>query len=145
MQDLPHHYKVAATAESDGDVSVTSDGLSPISSAPPAEFGGPGDQWSPETLLVAAIANCFILAFRAIARASKLPWNSLNCEVTGTLERSDGKTKFTEYHVRATLEVRQDTNEDRANRILRKVEENCLVTNSLSGTKYVEVVVTKAP
>ena len=145
MQDLPHHYKVAASAESDGDVSVTSDGLSPISSAPPAEFGGPGDQWSPETLLVAAIANCFILAFRAIARASKLPWNSLNCEVTGTLERSDGKTKFTEYLVRATLEIRQDTNEDRASRVLRKVEENCLVTNSLSGIKYLEAVVTKAP
>jgi organic hydroperoxide reductase OsmC/OhrA len=145
MQDLPHHYKVAATAKSDGDVSLTSDGLNPISSAPPAEFGGLGDQWSPETLLVAAIADCFILAFRAIARASNLPWNSLNCEVTGTLERSGGKTKFTEYLIRAALDIPQDANEDRANRILKKVEDNCLVTNSLSGTKHLEAVVTKAP
>ena len=144
MQDLPHHYKVAASAESDGDVSLTSDGLSPISSAPPAEFGGPGDLWSPETLLVAAVANCFILAFRAIARASKLPWNSLNCEVTAKLEHSEGKTRFTSYLIRATLEVTQDANEDRANRILRKVEDNCLVTNSLSGTGQLEAVVTKA-
>jgi organic hydroperoxide reductase OsmC/OhrA len=145
MQDLPHHYTVAATAESVGIVSLTSDGLDPISSAPPAEFGGPGDQWSPETLLVAAIADCFILAFRAIARASKLPWNALNCEVTGTLERSEGKTRFTGYLVRAALEIPEDANEDRANRILRKAEENCLVSNSLSGTRRLEAVVTKVP
>jgi peroxiredoxin-like protein len=145
MQSLPHHYKVAATAKSDGNVSVSCDGLDPISSAPPAEFGGPGDQWSPETLLIAAIADCFILTFRAIARASKLPWNSLSCEVTGTLERSEGKTKFTAYVVRAALEVTQDASEDRANRILEKSEEGCLITNSLSGTRHLETVVTKTP
>jgi len=143
MQSLPHYYRAAATAKPDGDVSVTGDGLDPISSAPPAEFGGPGDHWSPETLLVAAIADCFILTFRAIARASKLSWNSLSCEVTGTLERSEGKTKFTAYVVRATLEVPQDASEDRANRILEKSEEGCLITNSLSGTRHLEAVVTK--
>ena len=90
MQDFPHHYRVGATAEPDGDVSLTGDGLDAIASAPPAEFGGPGDRWSPETLLVAAVADCFILSFRVIARASKLPWISLKCEVEGTLERREG-------------------------------------------------------
>jgi organic hydroperoxide reductase OsmC/OhrA len=31
------------------------------------QLGGPGGQWSPETLLVAAAAECFILTFRAVA------------------------------------------------------------------------------
>ena len=133
MQDYPHHYKVAADAGPDGDVSITGDQLGPIPSQPPAQFGGPGNKWSPETLLTAAVADCFILTFRAIARASKLTWNSLKCEVEGTLERKDNKTQFTEFVVHATLSVPQDTREERAQRLLEKAEETCLVTNSLTS------------
>ena len=43
MQALPHRYYVCASAESEGDVTLKSDGLSNISSDAPAEFGGPGD------------------------------------------------------------------------------------------------------
>ena len=96
-QDLPHHYRVAATARPEGSVDLASAGLEPISSAAPAEYGGPGDRWSPETLLVATVADCFVLSFRAIARASKLSWLSLNCDVEGTLARIEGTTKFTEF------------------------------------------------
>jgi len=141
MHDLPHHYKVAATAGPEGDVNLASDELDPIPSAPPREFGGPGNRWSPETLLVAAVADCFILSFRAIARASKLSWVSLKCEVEGTLERSEGTTKFTAFVVNATLAVPKDTTEERANRILEKAEASCLITNSLSGATHLNTVV----
>ena len=144
MRYFPHHYKVAATAGPDGDVSLSGDGLDAIPSAPPAEFGGPGDKWSPETLLVAAVADCFILSFRAIAGASKLSWISLKCEVEGTLDRKEGATKFTEFVVRATLSVPQDTKEERAHRLLEKVEESCLIANSLSGTIHLDAVVLRA-
>jgi len=143
MHDYPHHYKVAAAAEPDGDVSLTGEGLESIPSAPPLQFGGPGDKWSPETLLVASVADCFILSFRAIARASKLPWTSLKCHVDGTLERGDGKTRFTDFVVHATLVVPQDTNEARAHRLLEKAEDSCLITNSLSGTTHLEVTVSR--
>lgn len=141
MQDLPHHYRVAATAGPEGDVSLAGNKLDPIPSAPPPEFGGPGNRWSPETLLVAAVADCFILSFRAIARASKLSWVSLKCEVEGTLERSEGTTKFTAFVVNATLGVPKDTMEERANRILEKAEASCLITNSLSGATHLNTVV----
>lgn len=141
MQDLPHHYRVAASARPEGDVNITSDKLAPIPSAAPAEFGGPGDRWSPETLLVAAVADCFILSFRAIARASKFSWVSLECWCEGTLERRDGTTKFTEFLVNATLEVPPDTNEERAQRLLEKAEATCLITRSLSGPTHLKTVV----
>ena len=144
MRYFPHHYKVAATAGPDGDVSLSGDGLDAIPSAPPAEFGGPGDKWSPETLLVAAVADCFILSFRAIAGASKLSWISLKCEVEGTLDRKEGATKFTEFVVRATLSVPQDMKEERAHRLLEKVKESCLIANSLSGTVHLDAVVLRA-
>lgn len=144
MQDLPHHYRVTAAAESEGDVVLAAERLGTITSAPPAEFGGPGDKWSPETLLVAAVADCFILTFRAIARASKLSWTSLRCEVEGDLERRDGVTKFTRFVIRATLSVPQETKEDRARRLLEKAEQSCLITNSLSSTTHLEAVVSTA-
>jgi len=141
MQDLPHHYRVAATAGPEGHVALAAGKLDAILSAPPLEFGGPSDRWSPETLLVAAVADCFILTFRAIARASKLSWVSLQCDVTGTLERRDGVTRFTEFTVRASLGVPPDTGEARALRLLAKAEAGCLITNSLSGTTHLEAVV----
>ena len=144
MQDLPHHYCVTAAATTAGDVTLGSEGVADIVSAPPREFGGPGDKWSPESLLVAAVADCFVLTFRAIARASKISWQSLSCEVTGTLERSDGVTRFTRFAVRATVHVPADANEERAVRCLQKAEAGCLITNSLSGTTHLEASVVRA-
>ncbi len=141
MQELPHHYRVAATAGPEGDVNLASNALDPILSAPPVEFGGPGNRWSPETLLIAAVADCFILSFRAIARASKLSWVSLSCECEGTLERREGTTKFTEFVINATLDVPQDANEERARRLLEKAESSCLITNSLSSATLLNAVV----
>ncbi|GJL83375.1 MAG: hypothetical protein DHS20C01_30090 [marine bacterium B5-7] len=143
MQGFPHIYKVMATADPEGDVCLSGDGLDEIPSAPPVEFGGPGNRWSPESLLVAAVADCFILSFRAIARASKLSWNSLKCEAEGTLERGDGATSFTNFVIHATLVVPHDANEERAHRLLEKAEKACLITNSLSGTTHLDASVVK--
>jgi organic hydroperoxide reductase OsmC/OhrA len=141
MQDFPHHYTATAVGSPEGEVSVASKGLTAMTTAAPAEFGGPGDRWSPETLFVAAIADCFVLSFRAIARASKLTWIVLDCEVDGILERPDRKTRFTGFTIRASLHVPPDTDQRRARRILEKAEETCLITNSLSGERRLEATV----
>jgi len=133
VQNLPHHYAVAATSTPAGNVDLTSPGLAPMVSAAPAEFGGPGDLWSPETLLAAAVADCFVLSFRAIARASKLEWTSLNCDVEGILERVEKVTRFTQFNLRVVLGLPAGTDEQRAMRILEKSEHACLVTNSMNS------------
>ena len=136
MQNLPHKYKVAASARADSQVKLASAGLEDLESASPAEFGGPGDRWSPETLLVAAVADCFILTFRAIARASKLEWISINCDVDAILDRVDGVSRFTAFHQRVVLDVAAGTNEAKAMRLLEKAEQACLITNSLNGNSH---------
>lgn len=88
MEAFPHRYRVKVSGQVTGDVELTSDGLAALRSASPAQFDGPGGRWSPETLLVGAVADCFVLTFRAIARASKLSWLSLDCDVMGTLDSS---------------------------------------------------------
>ncbi len=138
MQDLPHHYHVNASAEADGNVTLKADDLPMLVTAPPAEFGGPGDQWSPETLLVGAIADCFILTFRAVARASKLEWTRLECSAEGVLERVERVTRFTTVTVRATLTVPAGTDSEKAERLLEKSEEACLITRSMLAESHLE-------
>ena len=133
MQGFPHHYPVTATASQDSLVRLDSPGVPDLVSAAPAEFDGPGDQWSPESLLVAAVADCFILTFRAIARASRLDWNGLECTTVGTLNRVERVTRFTHLDVTARLQVPEGVDMERAKLLLEKAEQSCLVTNSMTA------------
>lgn len=144
MQQMPHHYRVAAVARPEDDVALSGDGLDTLESAPPAEYGGPGDKWSPETLLVASVADCFVLTFKAIARASKFEWQSLECEVEGTLDREGKSTRFTGFRIKAVLDVPSGTDEARALRLLEKSEESCLITQSLKATPTLDATVNVA-
>lgn len=145
MQDFPHYYRVDAEAEAEGTVALKSDTMPQLFSAPPAEFGGPGDQWSPEHLLVASVADSFILTFRGIARASKLEWESLEASTNGVLERVEQVTKFTSFTLKATLTVPQGTDEEKARRLLQKAEDASLVANSMTAETHLEADIIVAP
>ena len=134
MQVLPHRYRVKGAGGVTGDVELTSERLTMLRSASPAEFDGPGDRWSPETLLVGAVADCFILTFRAVANASKLSWISLDCDVTGTLDRIDRVTQFTAFDMTAHLVVPSGVDGHAARHSLEKAERNCLISNSLKAS-----------
>lgn len=131
MDAFPHRYEARALAGTEGGVAVATEGAPAIESAAPVQFGGPGGCWSPETLLVAAVADCFVLTFRAIARASKLEWSRIDCTAEGTLDRVDGVTRFTGMHLSARLVLPAGGDAERARRLLAKAETGCLVTSSL--------------
>jgi organic hydroperoxide reductase OsmC/OhrA len=135
MQSYPHTYHATARGSAAGPVPVQSPGLPSLSTAPPKEFDGPGDVWSPETLLVAAIAVCYILTFRGVARAAKFEWDGLQCEVEGVLERVDGVTRFTGYTNRATVTVKPGADHGKAKELLERTERVCLVNNSILGKR----------
>jgi organic hydroperoxide reductase OsmC/OhrA len=142
MHPFPHRYSVSARTTPDGDPRVTSAGLPELQTAAPIEFDGPGGRWSPEGLLVAAVADCFALTFRGIARVSRLPYLSFTCDVTGTLDRPGRvAAEFTEFHVYARVELPHDANPDQARRIIMKAEETCLVTRSLKGAVHLTIEV----
>ena len=138
MQELPHKYQVSADAKTEGNISLKADNLPPLISAPPTEFGGPGDEWSPEHLLVASVADCFVLTFRAVSRASKLEWSNIESSAVGVLDRVGRLTQFTSFTVSATLTVPSGTDVDKAQRVLEKSEAGCLITNSLTAETHLE-------
>lgn len=145
MHPFPHHYTVSVRSRPETGVVLESAGLDDLRTDKPVEFDGPGDRWSPETLLVGAIVDCYAITFRGIAAASKLRWLSVHCDVDGALDRVDRATKFTHVIVRARLEVPPETNLDQARRILVRAEETCLITRSLTATTELiaEVAVTE--
>jgi organic hydroperoxide reductase OsmC/OhrA len=138
MHAYPHRYIVSALARPAGDVAVCSAQLPDLAIAPPAEFDGPGDRWSPETLLCASVANCFVLTFRAYARASKLEWTTLECQTEAVLENAGGVAQFTRFLTRATLRVPPGVDVEKARPLLQKAEDRCLVSNSLKGERHLE-------
>jgi organic hydroperoxide reductase OsmC/OhrA len=141
MHEYPHHYRAAAQAGPENEIATTSPALTPITATAPPEFGGPEGYWSPETLLVASVADCFILTFRAIARASKLEWTDLQCDAEGILERVDRVTRFTRFNLRAVLVVPTGTRQEKCLRLMNKSEQNCLVTRSLNAEVHLDASV----
>jgi len=138
MQPYPHHYSVSGEMEGAAPIRLRSSGLPDLESAPPVEFGGPGDRWSPETLLVGAAADCFLLTFRAVARASKYDWTRLHVEAEGVLDRAEGVTRFTAIHLRARLDVPAGADVATGERLLAKAEKGCLISNSLKCPVHLE-------
>lgn len=144
MQPFPHVYSVAATGNTVGSISIASSGLPELLSAPPPQFGGTDPQWSPEALLTAAVASCFILTFRALARSSKLEWIHLECKVEATLDRVDGVLQFTRFITRVALTVPSNASTVQCERVLNKAEQGCLVANSLRGGRELQMEIVKA-
>jgi len=88
MEPFPHQYTVSASSESTSLIKVSSAGMPDLITGPPKEFGGSGEEWSPEDLLVASVVDCYILSFKAVAKASRLDWISIECNAVGTLENA---------------------------------------------------------
>jgi organic hydroperoxide reductase OsmC/OhrA len=141
MKAFPHEYFVTIVSSPQRDVYLSADRLPMLQSAAPLEFGGPGDRWSPETLLVAAVGDCFAITFQGIATAADFSWGFLQCEVSGTLDRQDRTPQFTGFHIRARLGVPTETNHDFANSLLQKAEQRCLIANSLKAPVLLEATI----
>jgi organic hydroperoxide reductase OsmC/OhrA len=144
MHPFPHRYQVHSSAAPEGAVTLTGTGLPELKSLPPPEFDGPGGYWSPETLLLAALADCFTLTFRAIAKASRFEWRELSADVEGLLERVEGNSRFTRFQTRARLVVPVGADASRARMLMEKAEHGCLISNSLSATRHLECEIVEA-
>jgi len=146
MHPYPHTYSASASGAPAGLVEVISASLPPIHTVPPPQFDGPGGVWSPETLLCAAAADCFILTFRAASHAAQLNWLNLDCRVEGVLERVERTPQFTRFTNTVELVVAPGTDVGTARKLLEQAERGCLIANSLRGARTLTAeVITREP
>lgn len=120
-------------------------GIAKSSSAPnaihftsPPAFGGMDGRWTPEDLLLCAVASCFTTTFQALAENSKLEYTDLQVEVDGDIRKADTGYNFTEVIVRANLTIAHPEEQARAIKLLHKAEGLCLVARALSVKKSFE-------
>jgi peroxiredoxin-like protein len=138
MTPLPHHYDVQLSGGPNGYATVATSGLPNLTSAPPPAFDGPGDAWTPEHLLLAAVETCFLFTFRAVAKHADIAFAKLDLSSEGIVDRQDGRTRFTEIVLRPRLTVATGTDMHRVRSALEKTERACLVSASLSTPVRVE-------
>src|SRR5688500_5773113 len=143
MKTLPHRYDLHLTGGPAGYAALSTAGVPDLRTAPPVEYDGPGDAWSPEHLLLASVQACFLFTLRAIARISKVEFASLELDAIGTVDRQEGVTRFSEIVLRPKLTVAPGTDRERVIRVLEKSEKACLVSASLSTLIRLEPTVTE--
>jgi peroxiredoxin-like protein len=145
MKPLPHCYSTHVSGSPSGYGEISSSGVTALRTAPPAQFDGPGDAWSPEQFFLAAVASCFLFTLRAVARASKVEFVGLELDAEGVVDRRPGPTRFVEIVLRAALVVPAGTDQARARAALEKTESPCLVSASISTPVQLEADVREAP
>jgi len=114
-------------------------GLAKSNSAPnaihftaPPEFGGLEGRWTPEDLLLSAVASCYTTTFHTLANYSKLEYADLEVEVEGMILKTDSGYSFSEIAIRPSLTISSDEEQTRALRLLQKAKTMCLVSRALS-------------
>jgi peroxiredoxin-like protein len=143
MKPLPLEYEVHLAQGRSPYGTLSAAGLPHLEVAAPLDFDGPGDAWTPEHLLLAAVQSCFLLTLRSVARFSKIDVVDFEADIVGTVDRRDGVTRFTDIVLRPRLTVAAGTGHERAVRLLEKSEKNCLVTASLATPVRLEGEITE--
>jgi organic hydroperoxide reductase OsmC/OhrA len=143
VHPFPHHYRVHSTALPDGPVLLNSDNLAPLPTTTPPEFDGPSGWWSPETLLVGAVVDCYALTFRGLSRKMRVAWTSMQVECLGMLERPDQATRFTRFDLRVRLNLAPESDEAQARRALERAEETCLITRSMNAETHLHLEIAR--
>jgi organic hydroperoxide reductase OsmC/OhrA len=113
-------------------IRLTSDGKAPLEAAVPPEFrGGTPGIWSPEDLLVASVASCYVITFVSLAAQRDLAVHRLAVEGVGHVtRRAEGRVGFVLIELRVELTVDAACIEE-AERVARAAKQRCLIGHAL--------------
>lgn len=140
----PHFYHTQVEWNHDRVGTLSSNDLTStleVATPPPFPKGIAGI-WSPEHLLTAAVNSCFMTTFLAIAENSKLDFTKFSCSSKGKLEQVEGKYLITEISLHPELEIKNEHDRERAERILQKSEAACLISNSIKSKIILQTRIT---
>ncbi|MEZ5528694.1 MAG: OsmC family protein [Porticoccaceae bacterium] len=135
MNPLPHSYRASTYGTPDTHLVSTLENGCTLEVASPANFDGPGDTWTPEEMLLGALANCLVLTFKAISKIAKFDWQEIHCHSDGTLDKVDHSVKFTRVTTHVRLVITSPDDREKAEKLLQKTEPNCFISNTLNCDK----------
>ena len=116
---------------SDGRGALAARGRPLLPVAVPREFGGPGDEWSPEELLVGATEACMMATFTALAKRRGLLLAGCHSSATGTLGRSPAGFAFTGVSIALRIAVRSEGDRAVAAAVAEQAHSACFIGSTL--------------
>lgn len=130
-----HYYNVDISWKSDRKGEMSSpELLQSVEIATPPQFPkGIEGIWSPEHLFTAAVSSCLMTTFLAIAENSKLEFENFECKSKGKLEQVEGKFLMTEVILEPVVTIKNESDREKAEKVLQKSEANCLISNSVKS------------
>jgi peroxiredoxin-like protein len=132
MEEAHQHRVVAWWTSGRTGIAKSNSAPNTIHFTAPPEFGGLQGRWTPEDLLLGAIASCYTTTFRALAESSRFEYTDLEVEVQGTVHKADSGYSFSEIVMRPNLTISSEEGRERALPLLQKAEALCLVSRALS-------------
>jgi peroxiredoxin-like protein len=134
-----HKYRVVAwwTSGQTG-IAKSESATNAIHFTAPPQFGGLEGRWTPEDLLMIALASCFTTTFHAIAGYSKFEYTDLAVEAEGTVSKTDTGYCFSEIVIRPSLTIPNEEHRERAISLLHKAKALCLVSRALATAQKFE-------
>ncbi len=103
------------------------------------ELGGLEGRWTPEQLLLCALAGCFTTTFHEVARAAKFEYTDLEVEVEGSVRRSRSTgCNFTEILVRPRLTVHSEEQREMGLGLLRRTKAVCMISRAITVPQTLE-------
>ena len=134
-----HKYRVLAWWAS-GQTGIAKSESAPnaIHFTAPRQFGGLEGRWTPEDLLLTALASCFTTTFHAIAEYSKFEYTDLAVETEGIVSKTDTGYCFREVIIRPSLTIPSEEQREQATSLLHKTRALCLVSRALATAQKFE-------
>jgi organic hydroperoxide reductase OsmC/OhrA len=138
----PHIFKCSVkwTSGRQWDV-ISSTGLV-IKGGSPQAFGGTGNEWSPEELLLASINTCHLSAFYSYSNRKGFEFVSYESEVEGVLEHDGTKIRYTKIVVRPKLVVKSEADIETGVHYIQRAHTMCFMADSVKAEVIVEPEVT---
>jgi peroxiredoxin-like protein len=128
-----HRYNVSAWWSSGRAGLVKANGSpTAIHFAAPMEFGGMEERWTPEELLLAAVASCYTTTLSTLAAKAGVELTDLQVEVRTSLCRSQAGYAIDAIELRPSVIIGAAVDRERVLELIHKAEKLCLVSRSLS-------------
>jgi organic hydroperoxide reductase OsmC/OhrA len=107
-----------------------------------AELGGLQGRWTPEQLLLCALAGCFTTTFHDVARSAKFEYTDLEVEIEGTVRRSRAAgCGLSEILIRPRLTVHSQDQSETGLNLLRRTKSLCLISRAITVPQTLEPTV----
>ena len=140
MKGEPVKYNYTTQLEWTGEKKgmLRCEGKPDIMVACPPEFGGHPNIWSPEDIFLASVEICTMTTLLWFTNKENIILKSYSSVASGMVELSGGVFQFSSITVKIKVCVSSKDDSSRVERLFKKVERACLITNSITTNVHIE-------